>query len=53
MAVEFLGQLGVPAERIKKVEQAILTHTQIVAAEARASVSLEGRILYDADNQAS
>ena len=49
MAVEFLGELGVPAERIKKVEQTILTHTQAVAAESRESIPLEGRILYDAD----
>jgi len=49
MAVEFLGELGVSAERIKTVEQTILTHTQTVAAEARELAPLEGRILYDAD----
>ncbi len=49
MAVEFLGELGMPAERIEKVEQAILTHTQAVAAQGRESFPLEGRVLYDAD----
>jgi hypothetical protein len=45
MAVEFLRELNMPKERIKKVEQAIVTHT-LAAAE---HTSLEGRILYDAD----
>ena len=49
MAGAFLRELNVPAERINKVEQAILTHTSVVADEERESVALEGRILYDAD----
>ena len=49
MAAAFLRGLDVPDERITKVEQAILTHTSAVSAEERASVPLEGRILYDAD----
>jgi len=49
MAVAFLRGLDVPAERINKVEQAILTHTRAVPSEERESVPLEGRILYDAD----
>jgi HD superfamily phosphodiesterase len=47
MAVEFLHELDVSAELISKVEQAILTH--LAPAEQRESISLEGRILYDAD----
>lgn len=49
IAVEFLHELDVPAELISKVEQAILTHANPVPAEQRESISLEGRILYDAD----
>ena len=49
MAAAFLRGLDVPAERIDKVEQAILTHTNAVSSEERESVPLEGRILYDAD----
>ena len=48
MAVEFLQELDVPAERISKVEHAILTHAN-PAVEEREKVPLEGRILYDAD----
>lgn len=47
MAVEFLRELNMPKERIKKVEQAIATHTLATATEE--DVLLEGRILYDAD----
>src|SRR6266550_3359339 len=49
MAVEFLNGLDIPTERVKKVEQAILAHTTVYASEERESVSIEGRILYDAD----
>lgn len=49
MAVDFLRELDVPADRIKKVEQAILIHTSTVAQEQRANSSLEGRVLFDAD----
>jgi len=50
IAVEFLHELDLPAGLIAKVEQAILIHTTAVQEEAqRASVPLEGRILYDAD----
>jgi HD superfamily phosphodiesterase len=49
MAVEFLRELDVPAERLSKVEQIILTHTKALAADERESASFEGRILYDAD----
>jgi len=49
MAGEFLRELDLPAERINRVEQAILTHTSVVTDEERESVPLEGRILYDAD----
>jgi hypothetical protein len=49
MAVEFLRGLDTPEEQIKKVEQAILVHTTAFTPEERQSVSVEGRILYDAD----
>jgi hypothetical protein len=49
MAAEFLQQLAVPVERISRVEQAIRAHTTVFPAEQRASVPIEGRILYDAD----
>jgi HD superfamily phosphodiesterase len=49
MAVEFLQELDVPAERISKVEQAILRHAIPASTEEREKVPLEGRILYDAD----
>src|SRR5579875_3124989 len=50
LAVEFLRELDVPAERISRVEQAILAHTTRMPPEQRHSVSPEGRILYDATN---
>lgn len=49
MALEFLNGLDIPAERVRKVEQAILAHTTAYASEERESVPIEGRILYDAD----
>lgn len=49
MAVEFLRELDVPAERLSKVEQIILTHTKVLAADELESAPFEGRILYDAD----
>jgi len=39
----------VPAGRLSKVEQIILTHTKALAADERESAPFEGRILYDAD----
>ncbi len=49
MAAEFLQDIDVPEQRIKKVEQAILLHTTPLPAERREGASIEGRILYDAD----
>ncbi|MDQ6643521.1 MAG: HD domain-containing protein [Chloroflexota bacterium] len=49
MAVEFLSGLDIPVERVEKVKQAILAHATVNTAEERASTSIEGRILYDAD----
>jgi HD superfamily phosphodiesterase len=50
LAVEFLRAHGVTAERIKKVEQAILLHTEAVPAVQHSSIPPEGLILYDANN---
>lgn len=49
MAVEFLSGLDIPVERVEKVKQAILAHATANASEERASIPIEGRILYDAD----
>ena len=49
MAVEFLQKLDTSAERISKVEQAILAHMTAFSPDQRVSASIEGRILYDAD----
>jgi HD superfamily phosphodiesterase len=49
MAVEFLRELDVPAERLSKVEQIILIHTKALSADELESAPFEGRILYDAD----
>lgn len=49
MAVDFLRELDVPPDRIKKVEQAILIHTSSALPEQRANGPLEGRVLFDAD----
>jgi HD superfamily phosphodiesterase len=49
MAVDFLRELDVPADRIKKVEQAIQIHTSMVPPGQRANGPLEGRVLFDAD----
>jgi HD superfamily phosphodiesterase len=49
LAVDFLRELDVPEERIRKVERIILAHTTVVPAEQRRKVPLETRILYDAD----
>ena len=49
MAIAFLRKHEVSEECIRKVEQAILIHTTMLLPEQRESVSLEGRILYDAD----
>ena len=45
IAVEFLREREVPAERITKVEQAILAHTTVVSAEQRDSAPLENQVL--------
>ena len=49
MAVEFLRELDVPAERLNKIEQIILIHTKVLAADELESAPFEGLILYDAD----
>ena len=49
MAVDFLRKLDVPAERISKVERAILIHTSAVSPQQRVDGPLEGRVLFDAD----
>ena len=49
MAVDFLRELDVPAERVAKVEQAILIHTSMAAPEQREAGPIEGRVLFDAD----
>jgi HD superfamily phosphodiesterase len=49
MAGEFLQELDVPTEHIRKVEQIILAHVNPVSSDERENVSLEGLILYDAD----
>ena len=49
MAVEFLREHNVEAERISKVEQAILMHTKVVPIEERSADISEGQVLYDAD----
>lgn len=49
MAVAYLRELDVPEERIHRVEQTILAHTTTLTPEQRATVPIEGRILYDAD----
>ena len=49
MAVEFLQTHHAPPELITNVEQAILTHMTSRNAESATPLSLEGRILYDAD----
>lgn len=49
IAVEFLRDIDVPEERITRVEQAILAHTTPSQAVQPAETSIEGRILYDAD----
>ncbi|MBV9689312.1 MAG: HD domain-containing protein [Ktedonobacteraceae bacterium] len=49
MAVKLLRTYEVSAERISKVERAILAHATAVPFEQRRAVPVEGRILYDAD----
>jgi HD superfamily phosphodiesterase len=49
MAGEFLQELDVPTELIRKVEQIILAHTNPVSMDERENVLLEALILYDAD----
>lgn len=49
MAVEFLRACDADAERISKVEQAILTHMEIIPTEERNAAISEGQVLYDAD----
>src|SRR5260370_28509975 len=49
MAAEFLGEYDLDAKRISKVEQAILTHTNVMPVEERNADISEGQVLYDAD----
>lgn len=49
MAVEFLQEMNLPAERVEKVKQAILTHTTVFSPEQQEDAPIEGRLLYDAD----
>jgi len=49
IAREWLNQRGYPAERIERVAAAIIAHMRPVLGPERESVSLEERILYDAD----
>jgi HD superfamily phosphodiesterase len=49
LAGEFLQELDVPTECIRKVEQIILAHTNPISIDERENVPLEGLILYDAD----
>src|SRR5579884_2382408 len=49
MAADFLRELDVPGEQIKKVEQIILEYMTAVPPEQRETLPLERRILYDAD----
>jgi HD superfamily phosphodiesterase len=48
MAADFLRKQKVPEERVHKVQQALLGHVLLDPAQ-RASISLEGQILFDAD----
>ena len=49
MAVQVLQQHQFPAERIQRVEQAILHHETSASSEQHTPISVEARILYDAD----
>lgn len=49
MAVAYLREIDAEETCIRKVEQAILAHTTVLTPEERETVSIEGRILYDAD----
>jgi HD superfamily phosphodiesterase len=49
MAVEFLHEMDVAEDRIKRVEKAILLHTDTDALKQESSDTIEGCILYDAD----
>jgi len=49
MAGEWLRQHGYPEERIERVTSAIESHLRPKTGPERLEVSLEGRILYDAD----
>jgi HD superfamily phosphodiesterase len=49
MAVEFLRSIEVPQEKIRRVEQAILTHTQMHMPGENPTTLTEGSVLYDAD----
>jgi uncharacterized protein len=49
IARKWLSQRGYPADRIERVAEAILAHMRPVVGPEWESVSLEGRILYDAD----
>lgn len=50
MAVEFLRELQMPEQRIRKVEDVLLAHTTAtLKEEQRIALPIESRILYDAD----
>lgn len=49
MAREFLLSNGVPAERVERVVQTILAHVHPVFGDRREKLSLEAKVLYDAD----
>lgn len=49
MAREFLAARGLPPERVERVAQIILAHKDPVFGPAREALSLEAKILYDAD----
>jgi HD superfamily phosphodiesterase len=49
MAAELLQELGLPAECITTVEQAILVHANPISGDQRELTPIEGLVLYDAD----
>lgn len=49
LAVEFLTELQVDEDLIKRVERILLAHTIVLPPEERHTLPLEARIIYDAD----
>lgn len=49
LAKEFLEELQVEEDLIKRVEQILLAHTSVLPSEERHKLPLEARIIYDAD----